>query len=54
VLRKIASGLSNDLIAEAMNVSCETVKMHVKRILRKIGLNHRTQAALWAIRNGLV
>ena len=53
-LRKIASGLSNERIAEAMNIDCETVKQHVKHVLQKLGLQDRTQAAVWAIRNGLV
>jgi DNA-binding NarL/FixJ family response regulator len=54
VLRRIASGLSNEQIAEAMNVGCEAVKYHVKQILTKLDLSDRTQAALWAVRNGLV
>jgi DNA-binding NarL/FixJ family response regulator len=54
VLRQIANGLNNEQIAEAMNVSCVTVKVHVRRILRKLGLTDRTQAAVWVVRNGLV
>ncbi len=53
VLRQIAHGLTNNQIAAAMQISCETVKEHVQGTLRKIGLTDRTQAALWAIRNGL-
>ena len=54
VLRQIAQGLTNKQIAVAMNIGCETVKEHVQHIFRKIGLTDRTQAAVWAVRNGLV
>ena len=39
---------------DGLNVSCDIVKQHVKHILRKIGVRDRTQAALWAVTNGLV
>ncbi len=51
VLRQLAYGLTNKQIAEALNISYETVKEHVQHILRKIGVTDRTQAAVWAIRN---
>ncbi|MGO9112072.1 MAG: response regulator [Thermoguttaceae bacterium] len=54
MLRHMAFGLTNEQIAEAMNVNCETVKVHVANVLRKLGVTDRTQAALWAIRNGLL
>jgi len=54
VLRKIASGLSSEQIAEAMSISYQTVKQHVTHILQKIGLDDRTQAVFWAARNGLL
>ena len=54
VLRQIAGGLTNNQIAAAMNIGCETVKEHVQHIFRKIGLTDRTQAAVWAVRNKLV
>jgi len=53
VLRKVARGQSNDEIAEELGVSIETVRQHMKQILRKTGCEDRTQAALWAIRYGL-
>jgi DNA-binding NarL/FixJ family response regulator len=53
VLRKVARGQSNDEIAEELKVSIETVRQHMKQILRKTGCEDRTQAALWAIRYGL-
>ena len=54
VLRQMAFGLTNKQIAETLQISYETVKEHVQHILRKIGLTDRTQAAVWAVRKGLV
>jgi len=52
-LRLIAMGLSNREIAATMGISVETVKEHVQNMLRKTSLHDRTQAAVWALRNGL-
>jgi DNA-binding NarL/FixJ family response regulator len=54
VLRQLAHGLTNKEIGQALNISYETVKEHVQHILRKIGVNDRTQAAVWAVRKNLV
>jgi DNA-binding NarL/FixJ family response regulator len=54
VLRQLANGLTNKEIALALGISYETVKEHVQHILRKIGVTDRTQAAVWAVRKGLV
>ena len=54
VLRLMAQGLTNKQIAATMKVSYMTVAVHVKNILQKIGLADRTQAAVWAVRHGLV
>jgi DNA-binding NarL/FixJ family response regulator len=54
VLRQLANGLTNKEIANTLNISYETVKEHVQHILRKIGVSDRTQAAVWAVRKGLV
>jgi DNA-binding NarL/FixJ family response regulator len=54
VLRQLAHGLTNKEIALALHISYETVKEHVQHILRKIGVSDRTQAAVWAVRKGLV
>ena len=54
VLRQLAHGLTNKEIAQALGISYETVKEHVQHILRKIGVADRTQAAVWAVRKGLV
>jgi DNA-binding NarL/FixJ family response regulator len=53
VLRQLALGLSNKEIAQALDISYETVKEHVQHILRKLGVADRTQAAVWAVRKGL-
>lgn len=54
VLRHVALGLSNKEIGRSLEISVETVKEHVQNILRKIAVNDRTQAAVWAVRKGLV
>ena len=54
VLRQLALGLTNKEIAQVLNISYETVKEHVQHILRKVGVSDRTQAAVWAVRKGLV
>ena len=53
VLRHLTDGLTNRKIAELLGISYETVKEHVQHILRKIGVEDRTQAAVWAVRKGL-
>lgn len=54
VLRHVALGLSNREIGNSLGISIETVKEHVQNILRKIDATDRTQAAVWAVRKGLV
>ena len=54
VLRQLAFGLTNKEIAQALGISYETVKEHVQHVLRKVGVSDRTQAAVWAVRKGLV
>lgn len=53
VLRLVAMGLSNQEIADTLEISVETVKEHVQNLLRKLSLSDRTQAAVWALRQGL-
>jgi DNA-binding NarL/FixJ family response regulator len=53
ILRCICRGDSNKTIARSFDIAESTVKIHVKVILRKIGVKNRTQAAIWAIHNGL-
>jgi DNA-binding NarL/FixJ family response regulator len=54
VLKHLVAGATNKKIAEALDISYETVKEHVQNLLRKIGVVDRTQAAVWAIRSGLI
>ena len=54
VLRLVAAGKPNKQIAADLEISERTARTHVSRILRKLRLSSRTQAALWAVREGLV
>lgn len=54
VLRHVALGLSNDEIARSLEISVETVKEHVQNLLRKLAVNDRTQAAVWAVQSGVM
>jgi len=54
VLELIARGLPNKLIARDLEIAEKTVKTHVSSILSKLGLTDRTQAALYAVRMGLI
>jgi DNA-binding NarL/FixJ family response regulator len=53
VLRLLAQGLTNREIAARLIVSVGTVKVHVERILAKLGVSDRTQAAVRAVTLGL-
>ena len=53
VLAQIAAGASNKQAAENLKISYETVKENVQQILKKIGVEDRTQAALWGTHKGL-
>jgi two-component system, NarL family, response regulator LiaR len=54
VLELIAQGRPNKLIARELEISEKTVKAHVSRVLEKLGVSDRTQAALYAVRQGIV
>lgn len=54
VLKLVATGLANSDIADRLAISERTVGAHISRILDKLGLTNRTQAALYALREGLV
>ena len=53
VLGLLLEGLPNKLIARRLEITEKTVKSHLTRIFREIGVTDRTQAALWAERHGL-
>ena len=53
VLRLIGDGEANKSIAATLGISERTARTHVSNILAKLGLSSRTQAALWAAREGL-
>jgi two-component system nitrate/nitrite response regulator NarL len=52
ILGCLTEGASNKLIARQLGISEATVKIHVKALVRKIGVQNRTQAALWAVQSG--
>ncbi|MGC4055964.1 MAG: response regulator transcription factor [Paludibaculum sp.] len=54
VLRKVAFGSSNKIIAAELNVSESTIKSHLKNILSKLGANDRTHAVTIATRRGFI
>lgn len=54
VLRLIAEGKSNQDVAEDLYIGIKTVKFHVTNVLAKLGVDDRTQAAIYAIKHGLV
>jgi DNA-binding NarL/FixJ family response regulator len=53
VLRCVAEGLPNKLVAQRLGISEKTVKAHLTRIFQQLGVTDRTQAALWAREHGL-
>ncbi len=54
LLRLVAEGLSNKAIAQALSISENTVKYHLKNILQKLGVQNRAEAVAHAIRAGLL
>jgi DNA-binding NarL/FixJ family response regulator len=53
ILIHLSLGLSNRDISKSLNISLETVKEHVKNLLRKLKISDRTAAAIWSLRNGV-
>jgi NarL family two-component system response regulator LiaR len=53
VLQGIAQGLSNQAIADELQIEKSTVRSHISSILNKLGMTNRTQAALYAVEIGL-
>lgn len=54
ILRLVALGATNQQIADQLNISINTVKVHLRNIFEKIGAASRTEATVYAIRQGLV
>jgi two-component system nitrate/nitrite response regulator NarL len=54
ILLLVAHGATNKSIAHTFSIAEGTVKAHLKTILRKLSVRNRTQAALWAVENGLL
>ena len=53
ILSHLAEGEDNNTISEGLFISQNTLKTHMRNIFSKLGVSDRTQAALWAIHNGL-
>jgi len=54
ILKLVATGATNQQIAGDLGISINTVKVHIRNIFGKIGASSRTEATLYAVRNGLV
>jgi two-component system nitrate/nitrite response regulator NarL len=52
ILKDLAKGHSNKMIARTFTLADATVKVHIKSILRKTRFTNRTQVAVWALQNG--
>jgi two-component system nitrate/nitrite response regulator NarL len=53
ILQLLVTGASNKMIGTRLGITEATVKVHLKTLLRKIDVNNRTQAAIWAMNNGV-
>ncbi len=53
MLRCLARGLSNKMIARDLDITEGTVKVHVKNLLKKLGLRSRVEAAVWAVNHNI-
>jgi two-component system, NarL family, nitrate/nitrite response regulator NarL len=52
IVSRLVQGESNKVIGHGLHITEATVKVHLKAILRKISVQNRTQAAIWAVNNG--
>jgi len=53
VVRQLCNVGPNKLIAASMEITESTVKVHMRKILRKLGIKDRALLAVWAVRNGM-
>ncbi len=53
ILKAIAAGYSNKIIGRKLDIAEGTVKVHVKKVLKKLGFRSRVEAAIWAVEQGL-
>lgn len=53
ILRCVMTGMANKVISYELGICEATVKVHIKALLRKLRVTNRTQAAIWAVMNGL-
>ncbi len=53
ILKLVATARTNPEIAASLNISRSTVKRHMERILKKLKLRNRVEAALYAVRTGV-
>lgn len=53
IIRALAEGHSNKVIAKELTITEATVKVHLKAVLRKLGATNRTQVAIWAVQHGV-
>ena len=53
IIRSLADGQTNKSIAKELSITEATVKVHIKTVLRKLGVSNRTQVAIWALQQGL-
>jgi two-component system nitrate/nitrite response regulator NarL len=49
IVKYIAEGMSNKLIGRKLDIAESTVKVHVKHLLKKLGLRSRVEAAVWMV-----